>query len=73
MIAFNIFKWIGELFTDVLFLPFQALRTGIAKSDGGWWTSNAINWIFLLVLLVLFAYWMKESRKFVKEGTEDRA
>jgi hypothetical protein len=73
MIAFNVFQWIGDLFTNVLFLPFQTLRVDVAKADGGWWTSNAINWAFLVVLLLLLAYWMKESRKFVKEGTEDRA
>lgn len=73
MIAFNIFKWIGELFTKVLFLPFEKLRLGLATETAGWWTSNAVNWIFLVILLVLFWYWMKESRKFVKEGTEDRA
>ncbi|WP_439129346.1 DUF6341 family protein [Polaribacter sp.] len=73
MIASNIFRWIGSLFTEVLFLPFEWLRTNIANADLGWWISNAVNWGFLLVLLVLFAYWMKESRRFVKEGTEDRA
>ena len=73
MIAFNIFKWIGDLFTNVLFLPFNFLRTNVAESNAGWWTSNAVNWFFLLILLVLLGYWMKESRKFLKEGTEDRA
>ncbi len=73
MIASNIFRWIGSLFTDVLFLPFDWLRLQLATADKGWWTSNAINWIFLAVLLVLFAYWMKESKKFLDEGTEDRA
>ncbi|MEN8856626.1 MAG: hypothetical protein ABF260_00975 [Flavobacteriaceae bacterium] len=73
MIAFNIFKWIGELFTEVLFSPFEWLRLTIATADKGWWISNAVNWGFLVVLLVLLAYWMKESRKFVKEGTEDIA
>ena len=73
MIAGNIFKWIGSLFTDFLFLPFQWLRLNVAKGDGGWWSSNTINWLFLVVLFVLFAYWMKESAKFLKEGTEDRA
>ena len=70
MIAFNIFKWIGELFTDFLFIPFNALRT-LGQSD--WWSANVINWLFLAILLVLLWYWMKESRRFVKEGTEDRA
>ena len=72
MIAFNIFKWIGELFTDVLFLPFNSIRS-LAQEDFGWWMENAVNWFLLGVLLVLLAYWMKESRRFVKEGTEDRA
>ncbi len=73
MIAGNIFKWIGSLFTDLLFLPYEWLRLDLALSDLGWWTSNAVNWIFMLVLLVLFSYWMKESAKFLREGTEDRA
>jgi hypothetical protein len=73
MIASNIFKWIGSLFTDFLFIPFKWLRLEVATADAGWWTSNAINWGFLVVLLVLFAYWMLQSTKFFREGTEDRA
>jgi uncharacterized membrane protein len=73
MIASNIFRWIGSLFTDVLFLPFKWLRLELATADLGWWLSNAVNWFFLVVLLVLFAYWMKESKRFLDEGTEDRA
>ena len=73
MIAFNIFNWIGDLFTEVLFLPFNWLRLTIASESNGWWTSNAINWLFLVVLIVLLAYWMKESLRFKKEGTEDIA
>lgn len=72
MIAFNIFKWIGELFTDILFIPFNSFRF-MARESFGWWTSNTINWLFLLILFVLLGYWMKESRRFIKEGTEDRA
>ncbi|KOY51524.1 MULTISPECIES: DUF6341 family protein [Polaribacter] len=73
MIASNIFKWIGSLFTDILFIPFRWLRLEVATADLGWWISNAVNWGFLVVLLVLFAYWMKESKRFLDEGTEDRA
>ena len=73
MIASNIFRWIGSLFTDVLFYPFEWIRLQLATADLGWWTSNAINWGFLVILLVLFAYWMKESKRFLDEGTEDRA
>jgi len=67
MIAFNIFKWIGQLFTEILFIPFDFLR----KGDLNWWMNNAVNWVFLFVLFALLYYWMKESRRFVKEGTED--
>ena len=73
MLALNIFRLIGELFTNVLFIPFNWLRLSVAKTDGGWWTSNIISWIFILILFVLFAYWMKESAKFLREGTEDKA
>ena len=69
MIASNIFRWIGSLFTDILFIPFDALR----KGDLNWWLSNGVNWLFLFVLLGLLYYWMKQYKKFKDEGTEDRA
>ena len=69
MIAVNIFKWIGELFSNILFIPYNWFRLG----DFNWWAANTVNWIFLIVLLLLFAYWMKESARFIKEGTEDKA
>ncbi|TYP99706.1 hypothetical protein C7447_101310 [Tenacibaculum adriaticum] len=69
MLALNIFRLIGDLFDKVLFLPFDWLRLTVKN----WWTTNTINWLFLVVLLVLLAYWMNESYRFLKEGTEDRA
>jgi len=68
----DIVKLIGELF-EILFIPFKWIRLTLAKSDGGWWTSNAINWFFLVILIVLLAYWIGQSLKFKREGTEDRA
>ncbi|WP_405610968.1 DUF6341 family protein [Polaribacter sp. Asnod1-A03] len=73
MTTSNIFRWIGSLFTDFLFVPFKWLRLDVAQSDLGWWISNAVNWGFLVVLLLLLTYWMSESLKFKREGTEDRA
>ena len=66
MTALNIFETIGDLFTNGLFLPMKALRF-----SGNWWVSNAINFGFLVVLLIYLGYWMKQSKKFKDEGTED--
>jgi len=68
----DIIRLIGELF-EVLFIPFKWIRLTVAKSAGGWWTSNLINWFFLLILIVLLSYWIGQSLKFKREGTEDRA
>ncbi|TVZ56271.1 hypothetical protein OD91_1553 [Lutibacter sp. Hel_I_33_5] len=73
MIAGNIFRWIGDFFKWTFSFSFDMLRLDLATKDAGWWISNVVNWLFLVVLLVLFWYWMKESARFVKEGTEDRA
>ncbi|MEI6865408.1 hypothetical protein [Flavicella sp.] len=66
MIANNIFRIIGDLFTEGLFKPFDMIR-----SSDNWWTTNIINFIFIGIFFVLLAYWMKESLRFKKEGTED--
>lgn len=68
MIASNIFRLIGDFF-QWAFAPFDALRL----NDLSWWTANAVNWIFMVVLLVLLGYWMKESLRFKREGIEDSA
>ena len=72
MLALNIFRLIESLF-EIILIPFEWIRLTLAKSDAGWWTSNAINWFFLFVLIVLLGYWMGQSLKFKREGTEDRA
>tara|TARA_B100000768_G_C11260053_1_gene368346 strand:+ start:875 stop:1096 length:222 start_codon:yes stop_codon:yes gene_type:complete len=73
MIASNIFRWIDTLFTEYLFIPFNQLRSDLALREFGWWISNGVNWLFLIVFLFLLRYWMKESYKFKREGTEDKA
>jgi hypothetical protein len=67
MIALNIFRIIGDIFTNYLFEPFKAVRL----SDLSWFAQNSINWIFILIGFVLFGYWMKESASFKKNNTED--
>jgi len=68
MIASNIFRLIGDFFTWA-FGPFEAMRL----DSSSWWTANTVNWIFMVVLLLLLGYWMKESFRFKKEGIEDSA
>ena len=68
MIANNIFRGIGDFF-NWAFGPFEALRL----NDLNWWVSNVVNWIFLLIFFCLLYYWMKESYRFKREGTEDIA
>ena len=67
MIALNIFKIIGDFFTNYLFVPFKEVRLG----DFSWFAQNSINWIFILIGFVLFGYWMKESASFKKNNSED--
>jgi H+/Cl- antiporter ClcA len=66
MIANNIFRVIGDVFTNGLFAPFNAL-----KDADNWWISNIPNFVFIAIFFVLLGYWMNESVKFKKEGTED--
>lgn len=73
MLGLNIFKIISDLFTEVLFLPFKWLRLTVANANYGWWTSNAVNWFFLLILIVVLSYWVGQALKFKREGTEDIA
>ena len=70
MLGLNIFRLIGDLF-GLLFTPFEWIRLTLAKESAGWWTSNAINWGFLLILILLLGYWMGQALKFKREGTED--
>ena len=72
MIASNIFRLIGDFFIWA-FSPFQWMRLSLAKADYGWWISNSVSWVFIIVLLFLFRYWMKETARFKREGIEDSA
>ena len=61
MIANNFFTALGDFFTDVLFMPFDKMRTL------NWWESNTVNFIHLLIGLVAFGYWMGQMRKNSRE------
>ena len=65
MIANNIFKVIGDFFTDVLFVPFDSIRF-----MDNWWLQSTSSWIFIAITFVAFFYWLGELRKYKKIGNE---
>ena len=65
MIANNIFKAIGDFFTNVLFAPYHEIRF----SDN-WWLQNTVSWVFIVITFIAFFYWLGELRKYKKAGNE---
>ena len=64
----SFFYGIEDLFVNVLFAPFDALR--FMES---WTLSNIVNWIFMLIGFAAFVYWMLELKKFNDNGEEDKS
>ena len=58
MIANNIFRAIGDFFTNILFYPFEALRF-----MDNWWLQTTVSWIFIALTFVALFYWLGELRK----------
>jgi len=66
----DFFEGLASLFQDVLFIPFDLLRIDIQPES--WLAANVVNFIFLFIGLVFFAYWMKQLKIFSKtENTEE--
>ncbi|REE83434.1 hypothetical protein BX611_0725 [Lutibacter oceani] len=65
MIANNIFKAIGDFFTNVLFSPYNEIR-----AMDNWWLQNTVSWIFIIITFIAFFYWIGEIRKYKKAGNE---
>ncbi len=57
---------IASLFENVLFLPYDALRSLELDS---WWLANIVSWLFLIIGAVAFIYWMIQLKRF-NESTE---
>lgn len=58
MIANNFFTALGEFFTNVLFIPFDKMR-----SLDSWWVSNSVNFLLVFVGFIAFGYWMVQMKK----------
>lgn len=65
----DFFFAIQDLFVNVLFAPFDALR---ALEVENWYVSNIMSWLLFAAGLVAFVYWMLQLKKFNDSGEEDK-
>jgi len=66
----DFFYAIQDLFVNVLFAPFDALRSLELEN---WYASNVMSWLFLVIGLIAFVYWMGQLKKFNDRGEEDKS
>ena len=69
MIGLNIWRAIGDFFTNVLFAPYDFFRE--INNSENWWAANSFNILLFLIGVVLFAYWFTQLAKFKRTNTED--
>ncbi|MEX0290453.1 MAG: uracil phosphoribosyltransferase [Flavobacteriaceae bacterium] len=62
------FEGIEDLFVNGLFWPYDYFRF-----MENWWTSNLVNWMFVIVGTIAMVYWLKELKKFNDNGEEDKS
>lgn len=65
MIANNFFRALADFFTQVLFVPYDAIRF-----TEGWWVTNSFNWVLFAITGCLLIYWLVQLQKFKKTDTE---
>jgi len=65
MIAYNIFKAIGDFCANILFYPFNTLR-----SLDNWWLQSIVNWVFIGLTFIAFLYWLGELNKYKNTENE---
>ena len=66
----DFFYAIQDLFVNVLFAPFDALR---ALELEHWWQANGMSWLFIIIGLVAFVYWMLQLKSFNDNNEEDKS
>jgi len=66
----DFFYAIQDLFVDVLFAPFDALK---ALELENWFAANAVSWIFIIIGFVAMIYWMLQLRTFDKNNEENKS
>ncbi|GAA4802554.1 DUF6341 family protein [Litoribaculum gwangyangense] len=66
----DFFYGIEDLFVNVLFAPYDALR---ALELENWFAANTVSWLFLIVGFVAMVYWMGQLRIFDNNNEEDKS
>ena len=66
----DFFYAIQDLFVDVIFAPFEALRALELES---WFGANTVSWIFMIVGFVAMVYWMLQLKGFNDNNEEDKS
>lgn len=66
----DFFYAIEDLFVNVLFAPFDALRHIQLEN---WWIANFMSWIFIIVGIVAFVYWMLQLKSYNDNNEEDKS
>jgi len=66
----DFFYAIQDLFVDVIFAPFDALRALELES---WFGANIISWIFIIIGFVAMVYWMLKLKSFNDNNEEDKS
>lgn len=66
----DFFYAIQDLFVNVLFAPFDALR---ALELENWVAANVINWVLVVIGFVAFVYWMLQLKNYNNKNEEDKS
>ena len=66
----GVFEGIQSITENVLFVPYNILRT--IELDN-WWMANIVSWMLMLVGFVAFIYWMGQLKKFNDDDEEDKS
>ncbi|SFZ90096.1 hypothetical protein SAMN05428642_101738 [Flaviramulus basaltis] len=61
---------IQDLFVNVLFAPYDALR---ALELENWFAANTISWIFIIIGFVAMVYWMLQLKIFNDNNEENKS
>lgn len=66
----DFFYAIQDLFVNVLFAPFDALR---ALELENWFGANAVSWIFIAIGFIAMLYWLGQLRISDNNNEEDKS